>query len=228
MPNIKQYIVRQHDTIKTIARKAFRDAARWPELIEFNGLVSPYIDTSVDPLDAYPGMRVLGIGDTLLVSLRASDPVVTGIYFDTENRDLYEYLLGTDLLLSQIPTTIISEPGQLHTNAGTGDFAVVSGTANLTQALVCRLMTRAGDLLYHPLYGTHLMDFIGRRSSYVNVRLAHLEALHSVLADPRIESVDRAITMSVDPEAVVSIDMTARVIGQETNTPLNLVVPRRT
>jgi phage baseplate assembly protein W len=71
------------------------------------------------------------------------------------------------------------------------DVGVASGTENLAQAIIMRLLTPRGELseLAHPEYGSRLHELIGRPNTETTRNLVKLFILESLQAEPRIEEV---------------------------------------
>lgn len=69
-----------------------------------------------------------------------------------------------------------------------GDLKLVSERANLTQAIINRLLTRRGELtsLGHPDYGSRLYQLIGEPNSRRTQALAELYIRESLESEPRI------------------------------------------
>ncbi|HEX7906755.1 MAG TPA: DUF2634 domain-containing protein [Paraburkholderia sp.] len=175
-------LTRRGDTLQSIAFRAMGDASKWTQLIYPNNLVYPYITD--DPTQAGPG--VLLTGAQILIPAPSSAASTTDP----------DQVFGTDIALTN---------GMLSATS-TGDFAFVTGRANLRQALKNRVETQQGDLAYHPRYGSLIKILIGRMSVPAQQLLAASSAKGAVLADPRIASVDKA-GATVNGDAVnVSIE----------------------
>lgn len=167
------------DTLQKIAARALGDASLWTQLIYPNNLVYPYITD--DPAQVGPG--VLLTGSQILV------PAPAAAASTTDPAEVF----GTDIALTN---------GLLGATAS-GDFAFVSGRANLQQALKNRVETQQGDLAYHPRFGSLLKSLIGKTSVPAQQLLAASSAKGAVLADPRVSSVDKVVaTVSGDSIAV--------------------------
>jgi phage baseplate assembly protein W len=182
---------RRGDSLQVIAARELGDAARWTELISYNNLVPPFITD--DPTLAGDG--VLLTGEHLLVP--APSPVVTTT---TDPDKVFE----TDIKLGA--------GGEIMT--ANGDFAVVSGTANLVQAIKNRVDTEAGDLIFHPDYGSKVRRLIGAVNGPTASLLAAQYAKSAVQADSRINKVTKA-TAEVSGD-VVSVTIEAEAISGRT------------
>lgn len=80
------------------------------------------------------------------------------------------------------------------------DVGLVSGTENLGQAVLLRLLTPRGELseLAHPEYGSRLHELVGRPNTPTTRNLMKLFILESLKQEPRIEEVKK---VSVEPHA---------------------------
>lgn len=138
--------------------------------------------------EADVGGRVLQTGDVLLVPIATTfagrSPVSllaasAGSAIPTE-----ESLYGIDVA---VPLRVER-----------GDLALITGRANLAQALRHRVMTTRGSLVYHPTYGAMFDPLIGRRHGPIYTFLTQVQGRQAVLADPRVASVS---AMSIDADA---------------------------
>jgi phage baseplate assembly protein W len=163
------------DTLERIAMRELGDAAQWYDLAQLNRLVPPYIVT--DPGLVGPGL-IFGGRDTILVPSTA--PAATGVAQAPS-------VFGTDCLLVG---------GQLQPN-GAGDYAVVSEGANLQQALMMRLGTHPGDLVYHPKYGCRAYTLLGRGGTPMADQLAAAFVAAAIQADPRIAQARNTVASTV-------------------------------
>ncbi|WP_293372284.1 hypothetical protein [Nevskia sp.] len=165
LPRTRRIATRRGDTPQRIAARELGDASRWYQVVAINGLRPPYLVD--DPAQVVPG--VLLTGSALLIpddgagqaTSAAADPAVT---------------FGVDLDIAD----------GLLTDDGAGDFALVSGYGNFTQALRVRLGTPAGDLLFHPDYGNAAFTLIGRGGTRPIVVLANAMVRRAVGSDDRV------------------------------------------
>ena len=168
------------DTLQSLAARHLGSASRWPDLLSINDLDFPYVDFSGPngaPDPAYAGMNVLGAGGTLKLPLPAAQTVV-GI-----SRDPF----GTDLL----------DDGALGT-ANT----LQGGVANLSAALIRRLITPAGRIPNHPAYGSRLKLMLGGATTDAHVESIKAEVIRCCLQDSRIFSVESVEAQVSDAGAV--------------------------
>lgn len=75
------------------------------------------------------------------------------------------------------------------------DMGVVSGSRNLAQAVIMRLLTPRGELsaLGHPEYGSRLHELIGRQNTETTRNLMKLHILESLQVESRIEELVEVI-----------------------------------
>ena len=180
--------IRRDDTLQAIAARELGDAARWVDLVSFNGLVPPFL--TGDSTQAGTGVLLYGSS----IRVPAPVPIATA---KTDPDRVFEL----DVLLSA--------GGAIGTV--NGDFAIADGRTNLRQALVHRVSTDRGELGFHPSYGSLLRRLIGSLNGPTALLLAAEYAKAAVRADPRISRVTRAdaavvgdaITVSVEAEPIV-------------------------
>jgi phage baseplate assembly protein W len=173
------------DTLQTFAARVMGDASNWAVLIGMNGLIPPYLTD--DPDSVVPGV-VLN-GSFLMIPAATAAPSVDP-----------NAIFGTDQLLNPDGTLAVTADG---------DFALVSGVANLTQALENALDTQQGELIYHGQYGYLGWRLVGSKNGPTAGMLAARYAKQTVGADPRISSV-------TDSTATVIGDAIATVVQAET------------
>lgn len=109
--------------------------------------------------------------------------------------------------------------------AGGGDLRLVSGRANLAQAILNRLLTRRGEIadLGHPDYGSRLYQLIGEPNTRRTHALADLYIRESLAGEERIAEI---VAIQVTPPALrvdlrnvlqiqISVLPIAELAGQE-------------
>jgi phage baseplate assembly protein W len=170
------------DSLQLIAARELGDATLWQQLIDYNGLVPPYITD--DPTQASAGVVLTGA----TIKVPAPQPVVTTT---TDPAQVF----GTDIALKN---------GRFSFSSG--DFATVSGRDNLKQAVENRLNTERGDLLMHQNYGSLHPRMIGAVNGPTAGQLVAQYAKAAVKADPRIQAVKSANAVVANDAAVVQIE----------------------
>lgn len=178
------------DTLQRIAARVLGDASRWYELISPNSLVYPYITDDASAA----GNGVLLSGSPILVPAPSAASTTT-----TDAQEVF----GTDIAL---------QSGLLQADAK-GDFAFVTGRANLSQALKGRIETAQGELIYHMKYGSLLRSMLGNKADASTSLLAAMTAKGAVLADPRVSSVNTSVATISGDSISVSVEVVP-VMGQ--------------
>lgn len=157
------------DTLQRIADRELGDAGRWYDLIDFNGLLPPYIVDDVENA----GANVLLSGESLRIPTNSTTTVQ-----DEASDDLF----GSDVRLNRGKFVVEN-----------GNFKLVGDIDNLNQALRHLVVTEPGELLYHPRYGCGTRPFIGASNSKANGLIAGSLVKRAVQSDPRISSVQSAL-----------------------------------
>lgn len=188
MPSYRLAETHAGDTLQRVAAREMGDANRWPELVWINNLTSPYLtDTASEASDT-----VLLTGSMIRI------PAPTGVSTDaTERAQVYE----RDCKM--VKRRLVDD--------GNGDFAVVSGTNNLTQQLTHRIVTPRGQLLRHPEYGCLVWLLQGKVAGPVAALLGAQYVKAAVEADYRVSIVTSA-TAQVDGDTT-RITATAEAIA---------------
>lgn len=138
LQTLRQYQVKQGDTIEKIAQRVFGGASRWKEIVVLNRLDYPYIDTSGAEIPATKSVAI--IGSRLLIALLPTDPIADKVFADVERQqDIYDLLFGIDIKLTP--------DGDIAVDDGHADFALVAGGRNLGQAIKMAFQARFGG--YH-------------------------------------------------------------------------------
>lgn len=178
--------IRFGDTLQSIAARELGDAARWVELIAYNNLIPPYLDN-------FPSPRILAYGGQILV------PAPVAVISSTTDP---ERVFESDLSLNK---------GLLDVDDG--DFAIVSGRANLRQAVKRRIDVPRGELLFHAEYGSLVSLLLGSMNGPTTGLLAAQYASSAVLSDARVASVTKVFaTVNGD---VINVSMEIQpVAGQ--------------
>ena len=185
------------DTLQRIADRELGDAGRWYDLIDFNGLLPPYIvDDAADV-----GPHVLLAGDSLRIPTNS-----TAIVQDEASDDLF----GADVRLNNGRITVSD-----------GDIGMISGIDNLSQALRHVVVTEPGELLYHPRYGCGTRPFIGSSNSKANGIIAGSLVKRAVKSDRRISSVQSAtvesagdaLKITIKAEAINAMPVTVEAVA---------------
>lgn len=161
-PGVRNVPIQFGDTLQRLSLREMGDASRWVELITLNELRPPYLAVT-----AAPG--VLAYGDQIRIPAPGG-----GVSINASADDV----LGCDLLLSDRRLTAVN-----------GDFAVVSGIKNFSQALIIRVTTEKRELGFHPEFGCWVRSLLGDIGGQRSVRLAAFYVKSALSEDPRVASV---------------------------------------
>lgn len=161
-PNVRYVEIRWGDDLRRIALREMGTASKWLDLVVLNELRPPYIAEVASA-------GVLAYGDQIMVP----SPVST-ISANTDPAGVY----GVDMLVSGKKLRIEN-----------GDFAVVSGVANLAQALVHHVTVEKRELAFHPSYGCYVRSLIGKVNGPTAAQLAAFYVKSAILEDSRVASV---------------------------------------
>ncbi len=171
------------DSLQRLALRELGDASLWTTIRAINNLQPPYL---TDDASAASDYVILNGADYLIV------PATTASSTKADPTTVY----GTDLLLDS--------NGRLSLSGN--DFAVVSGVANLKQALTNAIQTEQGELLYHPTYGSLVRRILGAVIGPTKTLLAAEYAKAPVAADPRISSITSATATATGTAISVSVE----------------------
>jgi phage baseplate assembly protein W len=175
------------DTLQIIAAREMGDATRWPEIVSYNGLVPPFITD--DEALAGPGVALSGQSIRIPAPAPISDATTNPNATFLSDIKLQNGLVEAD---------------------SAGDMLLCEGLPNLKQALVHRVVTQRGELMYHPLYGSLLRRLIGTVNGPTANLLAAQYAKATVESDPRVSRVSKStaqvsgdvINVSVEAETI--------------------------
>jgi phage baseplate assembly protein W len=98
------------------------------------------------------------------------------------------YVVATDQRRISADTNVLTDIGK------------ISGSDNLVQAVILRLLTPQGELteLAHPNYGSRLHELIGQQNTPTTRNLMKLFILQSLKQEPRIEKVEEVAVTPID------------------------------
>lgn len=171
------------DTLQVVALRELGDASKWSELAWLNKLKPPYLTD----VAAEVRTGVLITGSTIRVP-SASAEVDAGLFPD-------EVFLADCSLAN----------GQFEFE--NGDFAIVSGRANLHQALANRITTDHGELTFHGTYGANLGRLIGALAGPVRDLVAADYVDDALRAENRVQSVTRVIATTTGDKLSVQAEI---------------------
>lgn len=174
----------QHgDTLRKVALRELGDASGWAQLIWLNKLVPPYLTD--DPAQVREG--VVLTGGSIRVPAASSD---------------------IDAAVQ--PDQVFQADCQLQDGAfqfAGGDFALVSGRANLRQALSHRIVTDHGELVHHPRYGANLGRLIGSLSGPVRQLVAADYVDEALRNESRVKDVTRVVATTQGDRLAVEAEV---------------------
>lgn len=139
---------------------------------------------------------------------------------------------GSDLrLLRNLEKENSRTPGndlitRLRAETGGSDLETLARVDNLSQALLLRFRTEAGELtlLGHPDYGSRLFELIGELNSETNRNRAKLFVLEALQAEPRVKEI-RSVTVTQSRAEPTQMDIRVSLLPVDSDTLLNLVFP---
>jgi phage baseplate assembly protein W len=176
-PAVRYAVVQFGDDIRRIALREMGDASVWVDLVILNGLRPPYIAEEADA-------GVLAFGDQIMVPAPGS---VAPVDVDADA------LFGSDLKV-----------GAKRLEVENGDFVLVSGIANLNQALRHHVIVDKGELAFHPEFGSLVRSLIGTGNGPTSGQLAALYVKSALLEDPRVDTIESCIAQVAGDQISVS------------------------
>ena len=183
----RTHVISADETIQDIATQQLQDISRWTEIVELNDLVYPYIVSAKDKLKNPE--HLMAIGDIIkLPSINS----IRDLSVDTMEPDgkkiAYDTSLGMDLgLIIENSTGLDDNIAYLTEEEDRSDIKTVKGLYNLKQSITMRIFTRIGTLPYHPNYGSHIYDYIGKPLNPDTVALLKIELARATKTDGRVK-----------------------------------------
>ena len=196
------------DNIQTLAAREMGDVDKFREIVMLNNLKPPYIDPLGGPGVLTPGSNILipqqqSVGDFAVKKNKG--------YEITKTMSESEKNMGVDLR--------INGDGDLaFTNSG--DFDLLAGVENITQAIAVRLALERGGLKRHLRFGTGLQ--IGGKLRGNGLQDLREEILSSLGADPRIESIPFAELKREGNTVNINLILKLRQLEQPVPIPITL------
>ena len=190
----KHYVIKQNDTIQSIAFKLYQDMDKWYALVKLNDLRYPYIVNSPEKVLANPE-HLKCWGDRLLLPNNTNDVVrANRAKLKEKNTNYYrnqhyDAVLGNDLKLNlHTDVTLDEQRGVLVSNGS--DLDTADGIDNLKQSIIMRILTRKGTLYRHPNYGSTLSDMLGKPISSSLLHDITTEVQRVISTDTRVQSAE--------------------------------------
>lgn len=225
----RQVVIGQGDTLMSLAAQYLGDARQWQYIAVINGLQPPFInDHASAPLvglrisgtnsgvDSGPFPQALGVGSKILIpsnQVSVLDFPVLPIAGTKLEEPAENHLLGVDVALE----TVVGYTGErnarydiaIDTQGGSVDAKLAEGRANISQAILQRLVIDRGtDTLYK---NVGLQRVVGLGMSAVDIEMARFRVVEAVRADPRILGVEEV--NFEETEDSFSADLTVAVRG---------------
>lgn len=178
MPSYRVAATERGDDMPAIAARELGDANRWPELVWVNSLSWPYITDD----EARVGPGVVLTGTFIKI------PAPAGVYREADDTG---QVFERDCAL---------EGRQLRSD-GMGDFVIATGSKNLAQQLLHRIVTPRGQATRHPDYGCMVYRLLGKISGPSANLLATEYVKSALLSDYRVRLVQSA-SATIEGDAV--------------------------
>lgn len=193
-----RFVNTQHgDTLQAVALRELGDASLWSKIAWFNDLLPPYITDDASQVSA--GVVLSGSAIRIPAASAEVDANIAP-----------EEVFLADAQISNGKLQFVD-----------GDLAVVSGRANLRQALGNRIKTNHNELVFHPTYGSNLQTLIGSLNGPIRELMSEQYVRDDMVNESRIQSVSRisatsvgdrlTINMEVVPISGVNINLTQEV-----------------
>lgn len=163
-------------------------------------------------------MDALGIDLTVLPNLVAHDAATS----DLVGRATPVRANTLGVLQRSFPRLAVYGTGP----AELADLATMSGSKNLAQALILRLLTPRGSLaaLGHAAYGSRLGELIGQRKNTATRALCRAYVLEVVAQEPRVEDTAVDLAFDLDRETPSSFQFTLVVQPKGGADPLGIAL----
>jgi len=185
-----QYVAHFHETIMDLAARFLGDADLWPVIAFANDLAPDQLETT-------------DIGGRLLSIPARQDETIIPLNLLVTRTISTDDIYGTSLKLNADFDYVVDENGGLKT---------VSGLENLAQALRIALETGRGELAHHPLYGTHIREYIGGGRTLMTESALAAEVVRAMETEPRVSSVIGIPTLTINQD-IIRIEVDVRPIA---------------
>lgn len=190
-----EYIIKDRDTLQSIAHTQLGDVTQWTLLKDFNNLRYPYLVT--DKEKRSDPIHLLSVGDTLMIPIAENLEDVNPETLPQANQNrIYDMALGMDIKLGRsVFNSYYPENGgsddllEMLTSTDNRDIDTVQGTANLVQSLRLRLLTARGSLMYHPDYGSLIDTYLGQKLTDSLASALDIEIENTIRRDSRVSDV---------------------------------------
>lgn len=191
----------QGQSLMDFASKNIGDYEQWTAVISANNLQPPFVSQTPAVNEASPGQQLF------LPTGQQNYSILPQQVSYTLN------FLGTDIYYGSPQDDLV----------WSGDFQLITGYPNLQQALLRRLQTPIGSLIYHPTYGSRIPDELGNIISLHTSGHLNDYAESAVLADPRVHSLTESVAL-YNGDRTVQLQLTIQPQGNGQSLNLNEVI----
>lgn len=207
----KTVVVLGGDTIQTIAAKYLGDPDKFKELVLYNGLKPPYVDSTSTIIDP----AVLVPGDKIAIPQSGSPKSGSGTTQGSEapiNKLLTEVQknFGTDLKLTDDFDLDVSPYG---------DINLIASTENVAQRIILKLLLEVGSLKRHQEIGVGL-SIGGKATADLTLILDRVRS--SLAQDSSIESVIFAEILQEGNKVVINLILKLKDVDQPISLPVKV------
>lgn len=184
---VSEDVVRQGDTIRSVAERLLGNSQNWKDIVLLNELVPPYISQVKRPGVLVPGDKIL-----YPQSKAAPPPELThAVHGQDDPEFLSEAAYGRDIRLT---SHLDADHGVERVDADIderGDLATITGVPNVHQAIRIKFSTERGQLKSHPFFGARFPK--GRKGDLRTFDEFRINTIATLLSDPRIENVKNLV-----------------------------------
>lgn len=191
-PNIRYTTIDYGDDLRSIALRELGDATNWVTLVIINELKPPYIaDVASNGVLAY--------GDAIKIPSSSS-------YIDASADSAAVFSI--DISAAKKKLTVAN-----------GDIEVVSGIANLYQALTLHVDVDKEELGFHPEFGCYVRSVMGTMNGPIAGQMAAFYVKSALIEDARVSYVSSCTATVVGD--VINVETTVVPISGK---PLDLLL----
>lgn len=161
-PSVRYATINYGDDLRQISLRELGDASNWVSLVVINDLKPPYIADKASN-------GILAYGDAIKIPAPSS-------YIDASADPISVFSI--DILASKKKLSAVN-----------GDLAVVSGLANLYQALTLHIDVDKKELGFHPEFGCYVRSIMGAMNGPIAGQLAAFYVKSALIEDSRVDYV---------------------------------------
>jgi len=184
----REHVIAKGENVQLIATKELQDTSRWQEIVELNDLRYPYIvKTNSEKTQDY--QHLVTYGDVIKL------PEINNLYnidlntLDNKGKEIvYDMSMGMDISLAVNNKAGLDDKiAYLYPSQDKTDLATATGIDNLKESIQRRLLTRKGSLMYHPDYGTTMLDMVGEKLNPTLIDDLKIEIVRTIKTDKRVD-----------------------------------------